>query len=112
MLDELVVHEPRPVHRFHHASDRLVIDRDAAREAIQAVAVRRRPELSDQLALLGDQTHINPLAGKVKPNMQHALLTSSRHARRQDQPPPPRTVTGGRFFASNGPARAAATARA
>ena len=76
--DELVVHEPRPVHRFHHAPDRLVVDRDAAREPVQAVAVRRRPELIDQLALAGDQADIDPPAAQVQPNMQHALSLLSR----------------------------------
>jgi hypothetical protein len=80
--DELVVHEPRAVHRLHHAPDRLVVDGDAAREPVETVAVRRRREVIDQPAPIGDQAHINPLAGKVKPNVQHALL------------PPPVTPAG------------------
>ena len=66
-LHELVVHEASAVHRLHHAPHRLVIDRDASRQPVQAVAVRRRREVIDQLAMIGDQADVNPPATQSKP---------------------------------------------
>jgi hypothetical protein len=46
------VHEPGAVHRLDHAPDRLVVDRNAARQPAQPVAVRRHLKPIDQLPLI------------------------------------------------------------
>ncbi|MBV8953410.1 MAG: hypothetical protein JO153_08325 [Solirubrobacterales bacterium] len=51
MSDELVVHEPGAVHRLHHPAHPLAVHSDPTRQPVQAVAVRRRREVIDQLAL-------------------------------------------------------------
>jgi hypothetical protein len=54
---------------------------------VQTVAVRRRPELIDQLSLIGDQTDIDPLATQIKTNVQHgSLLLSGAGAGRIGRP--------------------------
>jgi hypothetical protein len=108
---QLIAHEPRPVHRLHHTSDRLVIDRHAAGHAVQAVTVRRRHEMINQLAPVADQADIDPLATEVQANTQHALSPPPRARRRQDHPTQPRTVTDGRFSVSMA-GRAGTAARA
>ncbi len=40
-----------------------------ARQPVQAVAIRRRREVTNQLALLGDQTHIDPSTTQIQPNV-------------------------------------------
>jgi hypothetical protein len=47
VADQLVVHEPRAVHRLDHPAHRLVIHRDPPAQPVQAVAVRRRAEVLD-----------------------------------------------------------------
>jgi hypothetical protein len=51
-LLERVVHEPRPGHRLDHRAHRQPMAGNAAREAVQAVGVRRGGELLEHLALL------------------------------------------------------------
>jgi hypothetical protein len=103
--DRLIVHEPRPVHRLHHAPDRLVADGHAAREPVQAVAVRRCR--TDRLTPVGDQADIDALATQVKPNVQHALLPAPRagagRIRRSHRVP----STGWSVLSVQRPARAA-----
>jgi hypothetical protein len=52
MRHELVVHEPRGVDRLHDPAHRLAVDvdRQARRETVQPVAVRRRAQPVDKLA--------------------------------------------------------------
>jgi hypothetical protein len=47
VADQLVVHEPRAVHRLNHPAHRLVIHRDPPAQPVQAVAVRGRAEVLD-----------------------------------------------------------------
>jgi hypothetical protein len=69
MPDELVVHEPRPVHRLHHATHPLVVHRNPPGQPIQAIAIRRRGKVIDQLSLIGDQAYVNALATQIQPNV-------------------------------------------
>src|SRR5947209_9494051 len=76
MGDQLVVHEPGPVHRLHHPTDRFAIYGHPPREAIQAVTIRDRREPIDQLPRIGDQAHVNSFATQVQTNMQHEHSSS------------------------------------
>jgi hypothetical protein len=60
------MHEPRTIHRLNHPTHRLVVHRHPPRQAIQAVTVRRRPEMLDQLPLTRDQAHIHPLTAEIQ----------------------------------------------
>jgi hypothetical protein len=113
VLDELVVHEPRPVHRLDHPPHRLVIDSDPARQPVQAVAVRRRREMVDQLAIARDQADIDPSATETQPtcNTISPISQQGHDNVSRNQPGARRTVTSvGSSFRTAG--RAAATARA
>ena len=90
--DQLVVHEPRAVHRLHHPAHRLVIHRHPPRQPVQTVAVTRRAEMLDQLPIARDQAHVDALATQVQPNVQHQRLLPSEQDE-QDQPAPRRTVS-------------------
>jgi hypothetical protein len=59
-LLERVVHEPRAVHRFDHRPHRLTVLHHAADETAQPVGVRRRRGLGDQLAVIRQQTDVEP----------------------------------------------------
>jgi hypothetical protein len=74
--DQLVVHEPGAVHRLDHPAHRLVVHRDPTGEPVQAVAVRRRGEVIDQLAVARNQADIDSPATQIQPNVQHELLLS------------------------------------
>ena len=74
VADQLVVHEPRAVHRLDHPAHRLVIHRDPPRQPVQTVPVTRRAEMLDQLTLPGDQAHVNAFATEIQPNVQHHQL--------------------------------------
>ena len=93
--DQLVVHEPRAVHRLHHAAYRLVVYRHPPAQAVEAVAVRGRAEVLDQLSLARDQAHVDPPAAQIQPNVQHSNSPPSEEDE-QDQPGPPRNVSRGR----------------
>ena len=75
---QLVMHEPRTVHRLHDRADRLAIDRHPASQAMQAVAIRDRRETVDQLPLIGDQAHVNSLATQIQTNVQHEHSSPAR----------------------------------
>jgi hypothetical protein len=66
-----VVHEPRPGHRLDHPAHRQPIAAAPARQAPQAVDVRRRGELLDHLRVLTEQTDIEPVATQIQSSMQH-----------------------------------------
>ena len=69
--DQLVVHEPRAVHRLHDRTDWLAIDGHPARQAVEAVSIRGRLQAIDQLPVVGDQAHLNLLTTQIQTNMQH-----------------------------------------
>jgi hypothetical protein len=69
MTDQLVMHQPRAVHRLHHPTHRLVVHRNPPRQPVQTVAIRRRREVIDQLPPIGDQAHIHPPATQIQPNV-------------------------------------------
>ena len=99
--DQLVVHEPRAVHRLHHRADGLAVHRHPTREAIQAVTIRGRREAVDQLPLIGDQAHINSFATQIQD--QHAARTLPLPAPRQAGSVQPTAYRdGGRFSVSDG----------
>ncbi|MGB0094185.1 MAG: hypothetical protein WBP81_16850 [Solirubrobacteraceae bacterium] len=91
MLDELVVHKPRAVHRLDHSAHQLVIDSDPTGQPVQAVMVRRRREVINQLTLIGDQTDIDPSATEIQPNVQHDLLLSHKTPQREQESARPTT---------------------
>jgi hypothetical protein len=62
--------------RLDYTAHRLVVHRDSARQAVEAVTIRRRCEVIDELALIGDQAHIDLPATQIQPNMQHHTLPS------------------------------------
>ena len=69
---ERVMDEARTVHRLHHRPHRpAVFRRDALGQTAQAVGVKRRRQLVDQLPLIGDQADVDTLATQIQPNMQH-----------------------------------------
>ena len=78
MLDQLVVHEPRAVHRLNYRPHWSAIHGDAAGQAVQAVAVRRRREVIDQLPFTRDQADVDALATEVKTGVQHDSLLHRR----------------------------------
>ena len=79
--DQLIVHEPRAVHRFHHPANRLVIHSHPTAQPVQPVAIRRRAEMLDQLTLARDQAHIDPPAAQIQTHVQHSTqLPSTRRA--------------------------------
>ena len=78
MRDQLVVHEPRTVHRLHDRADGLAVHGDPASEPVQAVAIRDRREAVDQLPLIGDQAHVNSFTTQIQTNMQHEHSSPAR----------------------------------
>ena len=72
VADQLVVHEPRAVHRLDHPAHRLVVHRHPPAQPVQPVAIRRRAEMLDQLPLARDQAHIDTPAAQIQPNVQHS----------------------------------------
>jgi hypothetical protein len=73
---ELVVHEPRAIHRFDDRANGLAVDGQPAREPVQAVAIRGRREAIGQLPLIRDQAHVDSLTTQIKTNMQHEYSSS------------------------------------
>ena len=59
---EGVVDEAGAGHRLDHPDHRLAVGVDPACQPSQAVAIRRAGELLDQLALIGEQADVDPLA--------------------------------------------------
>ena len=78
MRGELVVHEPRTVHRLHHRADGLAVHRDPTREPVQTVTIRDGREAVDQLPLIGDQAHVNSFTTQIQTNMQHEHSSPAR----------------------------------
>jgi hypothetical protein len=68
---EAVVHEPRAGHRLDHPADRPLAAADAAREADEAVAVRRRRELLDDLAARRQRADVDFAATQIQTSVQH-----------------------------------------
>jgi hypothetical protein len=109
---QLVVHEPRAVHRLDHPADRLAIHRHPAGQPIQAVSIRGPREAIDELTPIGDETHINAFATQIQTNMQHEHSSFPGTTTRQGvRSSPPRTVTAGRFSVSDGRPRGSSRAR-
>ena len=86
------MHEPGPGHRLDHRPDRLAVVAHLLDQVPQAIAIRRRRELLDELARLGDHAHIQPPATEIKTSMQHGpsfgeRLTKRRRTARYRQPP-------------------------
>ena len=73
-------------------------------ETAQTIGVRRRGELLDELALLGEQADVKPLATEIKSSVQHQTLPSERLTGTAEQPV---TVRRGRRLLFEWPARAA-----
>jgi hypothetical protein len=67
------VDEASAGHRLDHPDHRLVLDAEPARKSSQAVVIRRAGELLDELALVGEQADIDPLATEIQPSVQHVL---------------------------------------
>jgi hypothetical protein len=70
-LFERVVHEARPGHRLDHPADRQAMRARAARQPAQAVGIRRRCPLLDDLAGPRQQAHIDLLSTQVQSSVQH-----------------------------------------
>ena len=68
---ERVVHEPRAGHRLDHPAHRQPIAADTARQAPQALGVRRRGELLDHFRMLREQADIEPVATQIQSSVQH-----------------------------------------
>lgn len=61
---------------------------DLAIQAPQPVSVGRRSELPDQLSLVAQQAHIDPLATQIQPSVQHdPRASSTRSSDRQAERP-------------------------
>ena len=75
---ELLVHEPRTVHRLHDRADRLAVRDDPTSEPVQAVAIRDRRDAVDQPPLIGDQAHVNSFTTQIQTNMQHEHSSPAR----------------------------------
>jgi hypothetical protein len=68
---EAVVHEPRTGHRLDHRAHRPLVTPHPARQAKQAVGVRRRRELLDDLASRRQQADIDLAATQIQSSVQH-----------------------------------------
>ena len=104
MLFQRVVHKPRAGHRLDDSTHRLTVTGDLADEVAQTITVRRRRELLDELARIGDHAHVQPPATEIKTSMQHQTLPSERLTGTAEQPV---TVRRGRRLLFEWPARAA-----
>jgi hypothetical protein len=71
VLFELVVNEPRAVHRLDHAADPRALHRGAGRQAAQPVGIGRRGPLVDDLPLVGDQTDVDLASTQIQSSVQH-----------------------------------------
>jgi hypothetical protein len=72
LLLERVVNQPGPAHRLDHRAHRLPIDHvDPPGQAPQRLRIRRRGELLQVLADLGQQTDIDPASTQIQPGLQH-----------------------------------------
>jgi len=76
MRRQLIVDEPRAVHRLDHPPHRLPIHRNAARQPIQAIPVRRHEEMIAQLPLVGDKADVHAPATEIQANVQHMKRAS------------------------------------
>jgi hypothetical protein len=69
---ERVVDEPCAVYRLHNRPHPpVMLRREAIGQTAQTIRVERRGQLTDELALIRDQTDVNALATEIQPNMQH-----------------------------------------
>src|SRR5439155_21380216 len=68
---ELVVDEAGAVHRLDRGADWLSVAIQPSREPSEAVPVRRRGTDLDGVPVLGERVKVEPLAAKVKSNVQH-----------------------------------------
>jgi hypothetical protein len=91
MLDKLALHEPGAIHRLHYPTHRLVVHSDPTREPVQAVTIRRRREVIDQLAWPEIKQTSTRRRLRSKPTCNTIISLPE-----QDQPRPRRTVSQGR----------------
>ena len=72
-----VVNEAGARHRLDHPAHRLAMLPDMTHKTTQAISVRRRGELLDQLPMLREQANIKTLATQIQSSMQHYVRASS-----------------------------------
>jgi hypothetical protein len=71
VLLERVVHEPRAVHRLDYATHVAPERPHPPHQAAEAISVRRRRDVIDQLTVLGEQADIEPMTAEIQSSVQH-----------------------------------------